>query len=320
MATAQDGFIGISFQQSFGTAYTSSVDYVPFINESLSENINILTAEGITGRLEEGNNYEGPHDVAGDIQFEVNPILIGKFLKAWTNNVSGSAVNSAFNHQFLPATTNFDNLAATPPMTIEVYRGVDSSYQYSSMLLNTLALEFNFGELNKATASFVGGGFAFLNKTTPSFDTSSCLLFDQASISLAGTGITKMSQLTLTFNNNLEPMGVFNGSKFPGRVKRAGYRTVDIAGTLFFDNDNEIANWQSQALQRLIVTVEGQTTAVSYSNTLKIDIPKMLYTDAPVNIGGPGELEIAFTAQGKYDETSDYICEFTVINTKASYV
>jgi hypothetical protein len=321
MSTAQDGHIGISFQQSFGTAYTSSLDNIPFINESLSEVINVITAEGITGRLEEGNNYEGAHDISGDIQFEVNPILIGKFLKAWTNNVSGSAVNSAFNHQFLPATTNWDNLAATPPMTINVYRGVDSSYQYYDMLLNTLTLEYNFGELNKATASFIGGKFAWVNEATPSFDSSSCLLFDQASISLAGNGLTNMSQLTMVFNNNLEAMGTLNGTKFPGRVKRAGYRTVEVTGSVFFDDDTETRDaWQAQALQRLIATVEGQTTAVSYSNTLKVDIPKMLYTDAPVNIGGPGELEISFTAQAKYDETSDYITEFTVVNTKASYV
>jgi hypothetical protein len=320
MATAQDGHIGISFQQSFGTAYTASLDNIPFINETLSEVINVITAEGITGRLEEGNNYEGAHDISGDIQFEVNPLLIGKFLRAWTNNVSGQLVNSAYNHQFLPATTNWDNLAATPPMTINVYRGVDSSYQYYDMLLNQLTLEWNFGELNKATASFVGGKFAWVTEATPTFDTSSCLLFDQASISLAGTGLTNVSQLTTVFNNNLEAMGTLNGTKWAGRVKRAGYRVVDITGSIFFDDDTEVrSNWQGQILQRLIVTNEGQTTAVSYSNTLKIDIPKMLYTDAPVNIGGPGELEIAFTAQAKYDETSDYIAEFTVINTKANY-
>jgi hypothetical protein len=319
MGYGQDAFIGISFQSSYGTANTTSVDYLPFNAETLTETIDDIVSEGMRNRFEEGASCEGAHTVEGDIQMEVHPIVIGKIIKAWTGHESATLNDSAYSHQFLPATADFDTYAATPPMTFEVYRGVDSSFQYYDMLCNQFTIEIAQGALIRSTATFVGGKFAFINNTAPSYIAGSCFPWDITSVSIGGAAVDNASQITMTFNNNIEPIHVLDATKTPGRAKRTGYRTVEVAGTVFFDNSSQYQIFRARTQQRLIVTMTGQTTATSYNNTLTVDIPKMLYTEYPVNVGGAGQIEVGFSGKGKFDETSVYIAEFTLVNTEAAY-
>lgn len=313
------GHVGVSFQESFGTAYTSSVDYIPFISESLTEEIPPLISEGIRARYEEGNTYEGAHTIGGDLVMDIHPVLIGKFLKAWCNHGSGTLGTSEYTHQFLPGQTDWDSVAAVQPMTIEVYRGVDSSFQYYDMCVNQIALEYAYGALIKGTVSFAGGKFAWLNKTTPSFESGSVFTWNQCSLSLAGSAIDRFSNLTVTLMNNIEQKGTLNGSLYTSRAKRTGFRTIEIGGTLLFENDDEIRNFRQQTIQRLIVTATGQEVASGYNASFEVDIPRMQYTAMPANVAGPGQIEIGITGRAQYDETSSYICEFTLVNTKAAY-
>jgi hypothetical protein len=77
------GHIGISFQQSYGTAYTDSLHYFPFISESITEEIEALNKEGLVGRFDEGDHVEGAHNINGDINIELPPETAGVLLKAW---------------------------------------------------------------------------------------------------------------------------------------------------------------------------------------------------------------------------------------------
>lgn len=319
MAYGMDGHIGMTFQTSYGTAYTSSVDYFPFISESLTEGIEELADDSMRGRRDESLSREGRHTVEGDVVFDIDPLLIGKIIQGFTNHNSGTLVGSVYTHSFKPASTDWDGVSAVPPMTLEVYRGVDSSFQYADMCVNQFTIEIEDGAISKSTASFVGGKFAWLTGTSPSFVTGSSFSWDVASIQFAGSAVSNVSALTLTFMNNLEAKGTVNGTKIPSRIKRTAFRAIEISGTMFFDDDAEYTKFLARTEQTLTVDFVGASITASQNNAMTIDIPSMVYNTSPVNMGGAGELEVSFGAKGYYNAGSVTAVEFTLVNTKAMY-
>jgi len=321
MAYGMEGHLGIGFQSSYGTAMTTSYHWFPFISETLNESIPDLVSESIRGRMEEGESFEGYHEIAGDVVVEAHPILIGKLFKAWCHTTSYAAtlVASHYTHEFMPAPVDFDALAAVPPMTIEVYRDAGSAHQYYDMCLNTLALEIAHGSIIKATAGLIGGSFAKAAKKSSSYLTGSEFTWDQASIQIGGTAVDELSTITVTLNNNLEAKGTLDGTKLPNRIKRAGFRTIELAGTMLFVNDTEFDIYLNQTRQEFIITVTGQAVSSGYNASLEIALPSVFYTAFPPNIAGPGLIESSLTGKAKYNADSGTIGRFTVVNTLATY-
>jgi hypothetical protein len=297
------------------------MDYFPFINETLSEKIEELMSEQLKTRYEEPDDYEGMHGNEGDVNMEVHPHLAGKLLKAWCGQHSQDAyVGSCYQHLFVPRTSDWDEeKAALPPMSVEVYRDTGSAYLYYDMMLNTLTLELSQGALYKCMAGFIGARFSWLEKSTPSYIPASEFTWDTCSISLAGSGVDDWSNFTITLANNLAAKNFIDGSKYPGRILRDGARTIEIAGTALLVGDTEVRNYRNRTQQRLVITATDPATVVDAHNQLEIDIPKMRYSEFPANIGGPGLVEVGFSAKGKYDSTSSYAVQFTLVNTTAAY-
>lgn len=321
MGYGQEGQIGIGFQDSYGTAETGSYHWFPFISESLNETIPELVSEGMRSRMEEGDSMEGFHEIAGDVIVPAHPILLGKLFKAWCHTTSYTTAlgTSEYTHTFMPAPDDFGDLAATPPMTIEVYRDAGSAHQYYNILLNTLTLEIAHGTIIKATAGLIGGNFTKVAKNTASYLTGSEWTWDQASIQIAGSAVDELSTMTITFNNNLAAKGTLDGTKLPNRIKRDGFRTIEVAGTMLFVDDTEFDIYRNQTRQRHVITVEGQECASGFNTKLEIDLPSVFYTAFPPNISGPGLIEASFTGKAKYLSGSGTIGKFTLVNSLATY-
>lgn len=324
MAYGINSHIGISFQDSFGTSNVDSMHYFPVISETLTESIPEVESEAVRGRYEAGDSYEGMHEYAGDIVFEAHPILLGKMCKAWFGQASGALVASHYVHTFNPVTSDFDNLAAVPPMTIEVYRDSGSAQLFSDMLCNQLVFEMAHGAIVKGTASMIGANRAKATKTTPSYLPGSDYTFNQGSFSWQGSNdgaLSELQNLTVTLNNQLTAVGTLNGSKKPSRIKRSGFRTVEIAGTMLFENDNELDHFLAGAQQQIIATLTGQIidTSSNYSAQFKMDFPSFRYTEYPVNVSGPGLLAVGFSGKAKYNADSATMATFTLVNTLVSY-
>jgi hypothetical protein len=313
------GHLGICFQDSFGTANVGSFHYFPLISESLVEAIPPLESESIVGRYEAGNVYQGFKEVGGDVVITSHPILLGKLLYAWTFQDSSLLGTSEYTHTQIPATTDFDTYAAVPPMTIEVYRAAGSAHQYYDCLANQLTIAIAHGAIVQTTMSVIGGKFAKVVKTTPSYLSGSEYTWDQASISLAGVGFDQFSELTLTMNNRLIGKGTLDGTKTANRVKRDGFRMLEISGTLLFEDDTQFDNFRNATEQRLVVTIEGQDVASGYPAKFEADIPSMRFNEHPVNIGGPGLIEASFTAEARYNSGSGHMVKFTVVNSQPLY-
>jgi hypothetical protein len=311
------GALGITMQQSYGTAYTTGMKFLPFISESLNEDIPPITHEGINGRYDEGDDYEGAHAIAGDINFEVDPCMIGYFIKGFcgANSYEITTVTSYYyQHEFMPDPTDFDSMAAAPPVTLEVYRDAGSAFQYYDCIINTLSFQFANSQLVKCTTGVIGGNFTKAAKQTASYEPFSEFTWDQTSISISAAAIDEIQDLTITLNNNLEATYTLDGTKFPNRIKRSGRRTIEISGTLLFVSQAEADIFRAQTERRMVVhTKQG-------SNQIEMDIPSMRYRAFPVNIGGPGQIGVGFTAAAKYNAGSGTAIQFiTKVTSLASY-
>lgn len=321
MAYGQSGHIGFSFQESFGTQFVNSMEYFPLISETLTENIEELMSESTQARYEEPDDYGGMRSIEGDTVHEVHPQLAGHFLKAWAGQGSEHAeVGSCYNHVFVPRLTDWtEGVAALPPVSIEVYRDTGSAYLYYDMMLNQLSFEMSQGALYKMTASWVGAQFDWLDKSTPSYEQGSFFAWDTCSLSLAGNAVSDASQVSVTLNNNLATKAFLDGKKYPSRILRDGYRTIEVAGTVLLNGDTEARNYRDRVQQRLRLTATDPTTVMNAHNRFDIDIPQMVYTQFPANIGGAGLIEVGFAGKGKYDATSNYAVQFTLVNTTPAY-
>jgi len=319
MAYGMGGHLGISFQDSFGTANIGSMHWVPIISESLSQSIPPLVSEGMRGRFEEGEDHEGAREIGGDIVFNADPILVGKALKAWSGQSSGTVQGSCYLHGFKPITQDFGDLSALPPMTVEVYRDAGSAHQYHDLLCDGLTLEITAGEIVKVTMGMIGGKFGKVAKQQTTYLVNSEYVWDQTSISLGGVAVDEILNLTITGANALEGKHTLSASKDFNRIKRGGYRTLEIAGTILFVDDSEFDNYRDRTKQRLVATIAGQAVSSGYPGNLVIDVPSMLYYEYPPAIAGPGMIEVGFTASARYNVGSATFVDFSVTNTLGQY-
>jgi hypothetical protein len=294
--------------------------YMPFISEGFQEKIPRITAEGMRSRYESGPRFAGFNEYAGELVTEVHPILIGKILKGWCGQNSSVATGSYITHTFLPRTTDWDTShASLPPLTAEVYRDTGSAMLYSDMLIDGFTLDIAHGKLLKMTASCIGANAAKSAKTTPTYLSGSEFTWNQCSISLGGSGQDDISQLTIKGSNALEAKGTLDGTLKPNRILRNGIRTLEISGTMILDGDTQRDAYRAGTAQQLIVTVTGQECCSGFNTMLKIDIPSMIYTEFPDNIGGPGLIEVGFKAEADYNTNSATMVKFTLINSQTAY-
>jgi hypothetical protein len=319
MGYGMGGHLGLCFQETSGVAFTSSFHWLPILSESLTEGKPPVISEAMRGRFEEGPTFEGVNEIGGEIVAEADPIIMGKFFKAWFGQSSGTLTTSVYVHEFVPRTSDFNSKCAVPPLTAQVYRDAGSAGQYSDLCCNELSIEIAHGAIIKYTGTFIGMGFTKVAKSTPTYLTGSEFTWDQTSIEIAGAAVEDITQMSVKLSNNLEAKGTLDGNKTPNRIKRAGFRTIEISGTMLFLNDTEFDKFRAQTEQRLVVTVTGQAVSSGYNAYLSMDFPSVRYNEFPQNIGGPGQVEVPFTATAKYNSGSGHMAKFSMQNTLTQY-
>ena len=314
------GYMGMSFQSSFGTANVSSMDYMPIVSESLTHEIEQIVTQTLQARFEEGPSYAGQENFKGDVVMEVHPIHVVKLLKAWSGQSSPTLVGSVYTHRVIPVQTAWDNFAALPPVTVEIYRDAgNSSYLFYDMCVDALTFEIANGALWRTTVGFVGGKFQKNAKAAPTYIPGSAYPFDVTSLQLGGAANVDHSKVTIKMNNKLKPMFFLNGLRTPGRILRGDKRTIDISGTTVYMNDTQADIFRAQTAQALVINARGQSLTTSQWADFFIRIPQMRYTTYPANIAGPGLIEVGYSGVAKYDESSATMIEFTMQNTRSGY-
>lgn len=314
--------LGIILQDSYGTVgNTDSIHWVPFLSEGVNLQIPPQYHENMRGVFDEGDTYEGPHIIEGDVESEVQIVPLGAMLKAMMTETTVTS-DDLYTRTFKPhVDSDWSDKSANQPVTLYKYLDTGSAFLLSDLNLATLELGIAQSELLRVTGSFVGGSFGQTAAVSASLPTGKQLPWDVASISIADTAIDNAVDATITIDDgSLEAQHTLNNSKEPSRIKRTGFRTIAVDITLKFENQDQYQKFIDQDEQNLKLHFEGQTEVQSgYNEGLTIELPAMRYEEVGPAAEGPGEIETTFTARGKYHVGSGTALEITHYSGQESY-
>lgn len=313
--------LGISFQNSYGTALANSIFWVPFMSEDIGVTKEPLIEENMTGRFDEGKHHEGLNAVPGELECEAHPISLGVLLKATLGDPTTVQSGNLYTHTFKPRTSDFDRYAAGRPVTITKHLGdAGSAHRYYDLVGSKLSMSVANGELFKASVEFVGGKYTQLSEPAASYPTGDPFAWSVASVSIGGSANSDVRELNIELDNALEGKHTLNNAKTPSRVKRAGRRTLAIGGTLVFDTQDEYQQFISQSERNLTLHLVGAADITSgYNEGLTVIVPLLRYVEFKPVAGGPGAIEVSISGKGVYSVTSATALQVTLVNTQTGY-
>jgi len=304
-----------NFQNSYGTAFTGSLTAVSIVNESIVHGIETIREAGMYGRMSQSPAHQGLFSVTGDLTAEASPDSLGWFLSSVVGAPTTTSGTNTQTHVYKPQASDFDGLAATTPLTMEISRDVGSAGLYSDLCGNTLSLGIANGELLTTTLGVVGGAFTKQVASSPTFPTAKPFKWDQMSGSFNGAAITDIQDMTININNNLEARHTLVTSGTPQKIKRTAPQVIELSGTMLFQSHSYWTAWESGNEFPFVVNFAGAETP----NNLKIDVPKMRLTSFDPVVGGAGIVTAAFAASAEFSTTSNTAIEITLVNTVAGY-
>lgn len=309
------GYVEFKEQSAFGTPDETSMISIPILSESLTRPVSPLESEVIRANiLKKKPIKKGPQEATGDISVEAHPDLIVYFLKAICGQVSTTGAEAPWVHVCKPVSTDFSSACPVPPHTIALHRDAGDYPLYSDLVANTMTIEIANGEISKSTISFLGGKEGTTTVKSPTYPTTDTeYTWNQVTVTLNSVDVTDVINITVTINNNIEARHTLSGSLYPSKVKRTGYPTVEISGSMIIENQDEYDNYVAQTRQPLIIE------AINGTDKLKIEIPNMVYTDFPNNIGGMGSNDTSFTAIAEHDDTLTNLIAITATNGTETY-
>jgi hypothetical protein len=313
--------VGISFQNSYGTALATSIYWIPFLSEGFAVGKEQIVSEGMTGVFDEGINYEGTNANEGTLEVEAHPIAIGALFKAMFGAPATVTSGAYYTHTFKPRTADFDDFSAQIPVTVTKHLGDSgSAHRFYDENASKMSLSVANGELLKASFDFMGGKYSQIVAPSASYPTGKGWTWDVASVSLAGTANADVTELNLELDEALENKYTLNATKTPSRTKRSGRRTLSVGGTMIFDNQTEYQQFLSQSERNLTVHLKGLANVQSgYDEGLTLIVPLLRYTEFKPVAGGGEKLEVGFSGKGVYSTTSATALHVILANTQAAY-
>jgi hypothetical protein len=298
------------------TEESDPTDYIPFISEGLTKEIEQVMEPTIFARPDEPPQFEGVNTYAGDIVLEGRPTALGYFLQSAFGPADTTALGGGiYQHVFALRTTEHSSYSSLQPYALQIHRdlGAANAFRYVGCIADRLQLEFGTGQkILKATAGIIAKNVSTITKTTPTFVDEDPFLWHQAAISIGASANYNLQAFSVALANVCEGIQVMNGTKVIGKVKRNGFRTADVSLTFDVEDLTEYNRFKNQTETAFAVTL------TSGDNILLLEMNLVRYTAVPVNVSGPGRMTIQVTAKAKYDSTTKLI-KATLTNTKASY-
>lgn len=318
--------IGLARQATVGSWATAVGSFHPFafLTDDVGAEFSEVISENLIGRFEQGASYRGPQNVAGTLTFELTPRNLGVALAAVVNHspatVSSGTVRTL---TFLPTTVDYDSTLVKAPFTYyKQFADATSAELYYDAQFAQMQLQLAQGAFTRGSVTVVGGkrlstGIGSLNVIPLAGDVNKLFPWNVASISWAGTGVSNMSEISVSVNDPIQPLYAINNSLEPSKYARTGFREITVNGTLYF-NDRTLLNDTAAGTQRrLVITLINTLSAIQsgYYDTLQIDLPQVLLTEFKPSVSGPGEQAVSFTGRATLDATSNYAAQFVLTNT-----
>lgn len=309
--------LGIESYAAPGVAVAETV-FIPWLDfslQSISEKSHFNGARGLRNMSSDSmikRKYaQGSMSVVPDVK--VMPYLFSLAL----GGVSSSTVtDSAYTHTFSVNNTN-----ATPrTATVTIKNGSISTVQYLNCVCNTLNIEVS-DDFAKSTIELIGQ-FPGTDTISESFANETKFAYHQmtakfgTSLSAAsGNSATPLKSFSLNINNNVlvdeaflsGSNGITAGGLIPGRLEITG------SYSLHFTDTTELAKYQANTKNALIVTFTGSLIGVSSTETVQLKLGRLVLTKPPEEHKIDGLLIINQEFKVEYEAT-DLEIQAIVIN------
>ncbi len=317
-ATGAAGFLGLAKETTWGTA-VGATNYVELLSESMELSIDMFKNKEIAEIYTEPDDMSGLRRIEGNVEFAAMPGVLGHFLRGVFGNPSSvNVVASGYLHTnvFRTPTADFASGQPVPGYTFEVFRDVTSSFQFAGVVMNTFQLSVQPNQELRCSVGVVGKSSSIINKTAPSFVSSPVepFAFDTCSISIAGVGSALIESFTLDIDGQIQGIPALNASTSIAKIRRGGPQMVGVSGTIDFDNLTEYNDFLTQTEQAFVLNF---TKANSFS--LKISLPRVVYTAFPISMGGRDRITANFTGKCRYHTGSATAVEFQLTTTQSGF-
>lgn len=325
MYGAQTKF-GIGRQASANSWVTDPGSFhgLAFVNEDVGFESQEVISQNIVGRFEEGAVYQGISTIAGTIECEMTPRSIGAALAAVVNHSPASVSSASIRTlTFLPNTQDFSAFFCKAPFSIyKQFSGINSAQLFYDCQLGQLEFVLAQGAFTKLRATVSGGtllpnGVGSGSVFPDGADVGRLFPWNVASVSYGGSGLSNMSEVTVTLNENIAPIYTVNGTLAPFKYTRENFRQVTVNGTMYMTDYTFQNNFVSGTQQQLLITLMNTVAAIQsgYYNKLVLDVPQAKLTAHKPSVSGPGEVAVPFTMRGVIDPTSLYSFQATLTTT-----
>lgn len=317
---------GIARQASEGAAVSVATSFhpIPLLSEDIGWEYNELISENLTGRFEQGASFIGASKINGTMEFEVTPRNIGAVLAAVVNHNPATVTSGTTKfYTFLPNTADFSATLVKAPFTIyKQFSDANSAEQFFDCQFSQLEVTVAQGQFLKSRAAVTYGkrsvnGVGSLNVVPDAADVGRLFPWNVSSVSYGGAGLSTMSEVTVSLNENIEALSSINGSTDPFKAARSSFREVTVNGTFYMTDRSILNNFTSGTQQRLLLTLTSTVAAVQsgYFNQLTIDVPQLKITQFKPGASGPGEVSVSFTGRGVIDPSSAYSVQYVLTNS-----
>jgi hypothetical protein len=301
------GHIGIGKETTWGTG-VAVTDYVEALSESVISTIERYETRNIYAGIHEADDADGMRRHEGDISFAINPRNVGHFLLGGlgVNSVAVVLSGSHFTNHFAPVQTLISSRHPLAAYTLEIHRPAHtttaSSFRYTGAQIAKLSFNVKPNQEARLTASIIAADATLLTKTTATFPTSPVqfFTFDQASVQLGGAAMDRFEDITIEIDNQLEGIATLDGSTTISRVRRTGPQLIRISGTFGFDDFTDFLSFRNQTEQRLTLSMFRAS-----SFALVLDLPRVVFTEMPVQIGGRERLTVDFAGMARFHTGSN---------------
>lgn len=314
--------LGIESYAAPGVAVAETVffPWADFSLQSIVEKSMFTSARGIrnmsSNSMIKRKYAQGSIGVVPDVKNM--PYLLSLAL----GGVASSGISdSAYTHTFTVNNTN-----ATPrTATVTVEEGAIETAQYVNCVCNSFNFEVS-DDYAKCTVELIGKfpgtdtiSESYANETEFAYHQYTAK-FGTSLSNAAGNSATPLKAFSLNINNNVQLDDAFLSGSNEIAAGGLVMGRMEITGsyTLHFENTTELAKYQANTKNALIVTFTGSLIGASSLETIQFKIGRLVLTKAPIqyNIDGLLVLEQEFTAE--YEATDVELTAIVINNVNSA--
>ena len=310
-------YLGLGKESVYGTAVAVS-KYVPYTDESITEDNSFLYAETVESRSVVKARL-GAYKVGGGINLYTEPENCGFLLYSALGALSttGPADTSAYTHTFTPGTSM---LGMTAFVGSDVTAG---ALKITSALTKSLEIKCVTGEFVSMAVDMVGQKGEQVALASPSFSALDPFVFHEGSVEIATVADTNVEAMTVKIENDIYDDDYSLGSRFR---RRGGVGGLKVSGTMdlnfgsltewkqFYDGSTgtaPVANTYSELQLELIIT--GALISGSSYYKLHCTMPKCVFDTHSANVNQNKRTieNLSWTALGSAPISIDLVNEVT---------